>query len=474
MKKYDIIVIGGGSGGLTVASGAASLGAKTALIEKRDTLGGDCLHFGCVPSKAFIEAANEVHAAKHIQDLGIETSGKISLKAVNDRVRQAIAHIQEHDSIERFEELGVDVYNGKATFKNDHEIDIEGQESLYGKRIVISTGSSPMVPPIEGLDEVDFITNESVFTMEQLPEKMTFIGGGPIGLELAQAMSRLGSEVTVIEAGPTLLGKEDQDIQKQAQAILERELHVVTGASVQRVRMENGKKMVYYSVDGEETSIASDEIFLATGRTPNSGSLQLDNAGVETDKKGFISVDATLRTNVGHIFAIGDINGTLPFTHVAGEEGKLVVQNALYGLSRKMSYDYMPWNTYLTPEVFHVGLTQQEAQEKHEEVLIYTNQLEEVDRFVTDQSYEGFVKIITDTKGKIVGAHAIGTGAGDWMQTVVQAMAEGNKIGDLSNMVYPYPNHAEAVKRTADQYWRNKLFSGPVQQVSSLFLKWFR
>lgn len=475
MKQYDLIIIGGGAGGLTVASGAASLGADVALIEKREDLGGDCLHFGCVPSKSLIEAANEIHHARSVSKYGVHASGEVDLKAINQRVKESISHIQEHDSIERFEELGIDVYIGGASFRNDHEVEIEHhEEPLFGKRIVIATGSRPNVPPIEGLNETGYLTNETVFDLEQLPKKMVFIGGGPIGLEIAQAYARLGSEVTVLEAGPGVLGKEDQDIQQKAQEILERELTIITNANVEKTSRSDEQNYVHYSVNDEEHKIEADQIFLATGRKPNTDSLKLDQAGVEMNERGFVNVDDTLRTNIGHIFAIGDVNGTPPFTHVAGYEGKTVVQNAVFGLSRKASYDLIPWNTYITPEVFHLGLTQKEAQEKHDGVLLYHTDLADVDRFVADHKTEGFIKIITDTKGHILGAHAIGKGAGDWMQVAVLAVEKGMKIGELSSMIYPYPNHTAAIERASNEYWRSKLFSGVVPSITEKYIKWFR
>ncbi|QHE50793.1 NAD(P)/FAD-dependent oxidoreductase [Pontibacillus sp. HMF3514] len=474
MKKYDLIIVGGGAGGLTVAAGAASLGAKTALIDKREDLGGDCLHYGCVPSKALIEVANEVYHARNVSAYGVHASGDVDMKAINDRIKQSISHIQEHDSIDRFKELGIDVYIGDASFHNEHEVDVEGNTRVYGKRIVISTGSSPNIPPIEGLDQTGYLTNETVFDLNELPKKLVFIGGGPIGLEIAQAFSRLGSEVTVLEAGPSVLGKEDYDIQKKAQEILEQEINIVTHAKVEKTSRENGQTHVHYSVGNHTHVIETDKVFLATGRKPNTDSLQLDQAGVKLDERGFVKVDGTMRTSVSHIFAVGDVNGSYPFTHVAGHEGKTVVQNAVFGLRRSVSYENIPWNTYLTPEVFHFGLTQEEAQKEHGDVMIYQTNLDEVDRYVADHASEGFLKIITSTKGQIVGAHAIGKGVGDWMQVLILAVEKGMKIGDLSNMIYPYPNHTAAIEQASNQYWRNKLFSGVVPKLTQTFIRWFR
>ncbi|MFC7322475.1 dihydrolipoyl dehydrogenase family protein [Halobacillus campisalis] len=471
MEKYGVIVIGGGSGGLTVASGAASLGAKTALIEKEPHLGGDCLHVGCVPSKAFIEAANEVHTSRQGDRFGLEVSGKADMKQVNRRVRKSIDHIQEHDSIERFEDLGVRVLIGKAQFENPHTI-VVGNHRIRGDKIVISTGSRSNVAPISGLEEAGYITNETVFDLEWLPSRLAFIGGGPIGLELAQAFSRLGTQVTVLEGGPAILSKEDGDIQQAAAEILKQELNIVTNAKVDRVSKSSETKKVHYEVNGLKETLDVDEIFVATGRKPNTEGLGLDSAGVIMNNRGFIQVDGTLRTSQSHIFAIGDVNGAFPFTHVAGQEGKLVVQNALFNLKRKISYDYTPWNTYTTPEIFHFGLTQEEAVSQGREIKVYKTSLDEVDRFIAEHKSEGFIKIITDNKGKILGAHAIGKGAGDWMQVVILAVKQGAKIGDLSQIIYPYPNHAAAIERVSNEYWRAKLFSGFIPRLTKKVIKW--
>ncbi|TVP85320.1 MAG: FAD-dependent oxidoreductase [Alkalicoccus sp.] len=470
MTKYDLVVIGGGAGGMTTAAGAASLGAGVALIEKRAELGGDCLHYGCVPSKALIEAANDVFKARKAQTFGLAATGTVDLKKINQRVKKAIAHIQEHDSIERFTDLGVHVFHGTASFVDNHHVQVN-DEKLYGNKIVVAVGSRADIAPIEGLEDTGYISNETVFDLTELPERMVFIGGGLVGLEIAQAFARLGTSVTVLEGGPAVLGKEDRDIQKKAVELLEKELTIVVNAKIIRCARSAGGRRIDYMTGGEEYSIEADRIFVSTGRKPNTDNLELERAGVKMDERGFIQVDDTLRTAQPHIFAVGDVNGSYPFTHVAGLEGKLVVQNALFHLKRKISYAHVPWNTYITPEIFHFGRTQQEAA-KAGDVFVYTTPLSEVDRFTADEAEEGFVKVITDKKGSILGAHAIGKGAGDWMQVMVLAAEQNLKIGDLSQMLYPYPNHAAAIERLSNAYWRNKLFSGIVPKLTAKVIKW--
>ena len=474
MKEYDVIVIGGGSGGLTVASGAASLGAKTALIEKSGKLGGDCLHYGCIPSKALIAAANEVYQVRQADKWGLSSSGEVDLSKVMDRVKMAIDHIQEHDSTDRFEGLGVDVYMGKARFEDQHTLSIAGKEKIKGKRVIISTGSRPFIPEIEGMEAGDYETNETIFNLQKLPKTMVIIGGGSIGLEIAQAFSRLGTKVTVLERSTTLLAKEDKEIREIAQAFLEKEIHFIFHSSVEKVEKEGSRKKIHYRVGNEVQVMEAECLFVATGRVANTDGLGLENVGLKLNENGSIPVENTLHTSVKHIYAIGDVNGQYQFTHAAGMEGKLVIQNAVFGLKRSVSYENFPWTTYTTPEIFHCGLTEEEAREKEKDVKTYYAHLDKVDRFIADDRMTGFVKIVTDQKGKMIGAHAIGHGAGDWMQTVIYAMEKGEKISALSNMTYPYPNHTAAIQQTADLYWREKLFDGIVPKLTKRYLKVFR
>lgn len=475
MKKYDVVIIGGGAGGLTVASGASSLGAKVALIEKERHLGGDCLHVGCVPSKALIQASKDIFTARtKAKELGLDVSGSVDLGKVNERVQQSIRVIQMHDSDERFTSLGVDLYKGTGTFTSANTVRVDDQE-IYGKRIVIAAGSRPLVPPIEGLQEAGFWTNENLFEQRELPEKLLVIGGGPIGLELSQALSRLGSKVTIVEKGKKLLSTEDESIQKAAVSVLEKELTIQLNSEVKKVEItSNRRKRVTIQKGNEQYTEEYDQILLAVGRKPNSERMNLNVAGVFQDERGFIPTNEKLQTNVPHIFAIGDINGKFAFTHVAGEEGKVVVQNAILGVPKKMSYDHIPWNIYTQPEIFHMGMTEQETRKLGIKFSVYEVPLTDVDRFISDQEADGLIKIITDQKGKILGGHAIGNGSGDWMQSVIFAMKKGSKIGDLSQMIYPYPNHAAAIQRTADLYWRSKLFSGTLPKLTKKYISWFR
>ncbi|SFT13283.1 NAD(P)/FAD-dependent oxidoreductase [Paenibacillus sp. BC26] len=477
MKSYDLIVIGGGSGGLTAAAGAVHLGAKVALIEKEPEPGGDCLHTGCVPSKALIAAAKELHTAKKAAEAyGLKLVGEADYLEAYRRVQTAKATIQHHDSTERFRSMGVDVFHGHGQFRDKHHIEIDGGEVLYGKRIVIATGSRASVPPIAGLDDVDFLTNESVFDRGALPKSLVVIGAGPVGLELSQALARLGAKVTVLVRGSRILSKEDKDLIPYAQKALDKEMSFLFNTSVSKVEaMPDGRKRLLLERNGEQHQLETDAIFIATGRRPNTDRLGLSDIGIQMDHE-HIAVGNTLQTNIPHIYAVGDVIKPFPFTHVAGMEGKIVVANAVLGLKRRVSYDHVPWVTYTDPEIFHLGMTEDEARNKvGDDIRIYKVTLDQVDRFITDQNTEGIVKVITDAKGRILGAHAAGNGAGDWMQQAVFAKRFGHKLPDISQVVHPYPSRSEALLRTADHYWRDRLFQGGIAgRLIKAYVKWFR
>lgn len=477
MKSYDLIVIGGGSGGLTVAAGAVSFGAKVALIEKEPEPGGDCLHTGCVPSKALIAAAKDLYTAKKAAEAyGLKLQGEADYREAYRRVQAAKAAIQPHDSAERFRSLGVDVFQGHGQFRDKHHIEINGDEVLYGKRIVIATGSRAFIPPIKGLHHVDFLTNESVFDMNALPKSLVVIGAGPVGLELSQAFARLGTKVTVLVRESQILNKEDTHLVTYAQAALEKEMSFLFDTLVNKIEaMPDGRKQIFVERDGEKLQLETNAILIATGRKPNTDRLGLSRIGLRMDDD-HIAVKNTLQTSVSHIYAVGDVIKPFPFTHAAGMEGRIVVGNAVFGLKRKVSYDNVPWVTYTDPEIFHLGMTEEEARETvGDDIRVYKVTLDHVDRFIIDRNSEGMVKVITDTKGIILGAHAVGNGAGDWMQQAVFAKSFGHQLPDFSLVVHPYPARSEALLRTADQYWRDKLSPGGIAgRLIKAYVRWFR
>ncbi|MBM7701299.1 FAD-dependent oxidoreductase [Metabacillus iocasae] len=475
MKKYDVIVIGGGAGGLTVAAGAASLGAKVALIEKNSELGGDCLHYGCVPSKAFITAAKEVHETfKSAKKFGLKVEGTAPLEHAMNRVKEAISIIQEHDSKERFKQLGIDLFEGKGYLKTTTQVQINKEKTIEGKRIVLATGSRPNIPPIDGLLEAGFLTNETLFEVKKAPKRLLVIGGGPIGLEMAQSFARFGSEVTIMEGNSTIFSKEDEEIVPIVLTELQKEMTFRFNVSIKKVEKKENEKIVTFEQNGKIEELIFDEILLSAGRKPNTDGLGLEEVGV-TLKHGYAVVNEYLQTNVPTIYAVGDVNGQFQFTHAAGMEGKVVVRNAVFGIKGKVKYDHVPWVTYTDPEVFHLGLTEREAKETHgDNIRVFKVDVKNVDRFVSDRDAVGLLKVITNEKGTILGAHAVGKNAGDWMQEITFAKAQGHKIGDISNVIHPYPTHGAIIQQAADQYWREKLFNGWVPKVAETYIKWFR
>jgi len=475
MKSYDIIVIGGGSGGLTVASGAAQFGAKVALIEKRNRLGGDCLHVGCVPSKALIAAAKEVHHLyQSAENFGVSVSGGPKWQQAKKCIDQAVSTIQEHDGEKRFRDLGIDVIFAKATFQNSHHIQLSSGSVIKGKRIIIATGSSPMVPIIEGSELIQVLTNESVFDMDQLPKRIVMIGAGPIGLELSQALSRLGSQITVVDVGDQLLPREDEEVADVVIHQLKKEMTFLPSSTVDKVIKKDDK--TYVQIKGEYArEIEADALFFAIGRKANTSKMDLDKAGIDVNKKGEIIVKETLQTSKSHIYAVGDVNGAFPFTHGASHEGKVVVANAVFGLKKKVSYDHVPWAYYTDPEIFHLGMTEAEVKAKvGSDYHVYRMDSGHVDRMIAEKDSQSFIKIIADKKGMILGAHGVGANASDWMQQLVYMKTNGESVKKISNTVYPYPSRGEIVKNAGDLYWREKLFGSSISKVMNKYVSWFR
>ncbi|MFG6149594.1 dihydrolipoyl dehydrogenase family protein [Halobacillus sp. B23F22_1] len=469
---FQLAVIGGGSGGLTVAAGAASFGASVALIERKSELGGDCLHYGCMPSKALIQAAAEVQETAAHTELSYEQYNQMFDKAMA-RVREAVQDVQVHDSKQRFIDLGIDIYEADAQFEDDHTLKV-GEEVITARRIVIATGSSPAIPPISGLEDVPYLTNETIFSLEERPSSLIVIGGGVIGVELAQAMADLGVSVTILESSERILSKEDKEIALLAHEALAHKLTIITHSQVERVESSTQGVTVYFDKQGGRASVQASHLLVAAGRKANVEKLRVTQAGIET-KDEAIQVDQRLRTNKSHIYAVGDCNGSMPFTHVAGMEGKIAVSNAVFGLSRKVSYENVPWVVYTTPEIYHLGLTEEEAFTMHgDKLLTFKTKLKDADRFMAERNTSGLIKVITTDKGKIIGAHALGPGAGEWMQEVGTLQALNKKFQTLSTIIHPYPARNNALTQTADLYWREKLFNSRWNRLIQWYVRTFR
>jgi len=452
-KTYDILAIGGGTAGLVTAAGAAGLGASVALIE-RHRMGGECLWNGCVPSKALIAAAKAAKQARTARRFGVET-GEITvhLDEVLAHVRRVQDKIAPHDSPERFRGLGVDVHEGSAKIVAPDAVEVNGTV-LKTRHLVIATGTRPAVPPIPGLKDVPFHTNETIFQIERLPGTLLVIGGGPIGTELAQAFGRLGSTVHVIEALPDFFFREDHEIAAMLREQLEAEgLTFHLGAQASNVRQEGGRTVVTITrADGSTQELTGDALLVAVGRAPNVGDLGLEGIGVKTDRGGVIT-DGKLRTNVPGVWAVGDVvSGGLKFTHVADHMARGLLRNALFPGSSALDYSAVPWVTYTDPELAHVGLTEVEARERFgSSIGVWRREIGAVDRVLADGGPPGLVKIITDRKGRVLGGHILGPHAGDMIGELTIALKHGLTVGQLGAVIHPYPTTAEAIKQASEQ-----------------------
>ena len=449
--KPDICVIGGGSGGLTVAAAAAAFGVPVVLVEG-GKMGGDCLNYGCVPSKALLAAGKTAATMRNAETFGIDSvEPNVDFPGVIKHVRSVIASIAPNDSVERFTAMGVRVIQEYGRFL-DRETLAAGDFVIKPRRFVIATGSSPFVPPIPGLDEVPDLTNETIFENEKRPDLRIVIGGGPIGMEMAQAHRRLGSGVTVIE-GMKALGKDDPELtalvldRLRGEGISIHEDAKVAGVS----RGEGSSLVVRYETAGGEAEVTGSHILVATGRKPNLDRLDLDKAGVKHDKKG-IKVNRALLTSNRKIYAIDDVAGGLQFTHVAGYHGALVVQSILFRVPGKENRDIIPWVTYTDPELAHVGLDENAARKRHRIIRVLRWPYAENDRAQAERKTDGTVKLITDRKGRILGADIVGAGAGEMINIFALAVAKKMKASDLRAFIPPYPTMTEMTKRAATSF----------------------
>jgi pyruvate/2-oxoglutarate dehydrogenase complex dihydrolipoamide dehydrogenase (E3) component len=465
IMETDICVIGAGSGGLATAAGASMMGAKTVLIEK-GLMGGDCLNYGCVPSKALLAAAKAAHGFGSAARFGIQAvQPVIDHATIYDHVHGVIAAIEPNDSVARFEGLGVNVIQGEARFVNRKEVDVNGQR-IRARRFVVATGSSAAVPPIPGLDGVPYHTNETIFHDRRFPEHLIVIGGGPIGCEMAQAHRRLGATVTVLEMF-SIMPKDDPELVDIArQSMIEDGIHIREGVQVDRVeKTASGVAVIVKTDEGEEERVEGSDLLLAAGRRPNLGNLNLEAAGITYTPTG-IQVDARLRTTNKKVFAIGDCTGSLQFTHVALYHAGIVIRNALFRWPAKADHSAIPWVTYTAPEVAQVGLTEAAA---HEQLgsgfQILRWPFHENDRAQAERSVDGLIKIIVTPKGRILGAGIAGPGAGELIQVWVLAMANGLKIGAMAGLVVPYPTMGEVSKRVAGSFYTPKLFGEGTKRI---------
>jgi pyruvate/2-oxoglutarate dehydrogenase complex dihydrolipoamide dehydrogenase (E3) component len=458
--RPDLCVIGAGAGGLSVAAAAAAFGVPVVLIEK-GRMGGDCLNYGCVPSKALLAAARRVADMRTAPAFGVTAQAMhVDFPAVAQHVRDTIAALAPNDSAARFTGLGVRVIAGTAQFTDRETATVDDRFTIKARRFVIATGSTPFVPQIPGIAQTPFFTNETIFDLALKPEHLVIVGGGPVGVELAQAFRRLGSAVTVIEAA-TPLGQDDPECAAVVLTALERD-GVVFRSGVKLVKVA-GASTIQVTLSGGEV-IEGSHLLIAAGRTPAIHGLGLERAGVATTPHG-ITVDRHLRTTNKHIYAIGDVIGGLQFTHVANDQAGIVIRNALFRLPARIRYDAIPWVTYTDPELAQVGLTEDQARRAGYAVRILRWPYHENDRARIERAAGGHIKIVTNRRGRILGATIVGRDAGELISTFTLAITQRLNIRALAGFIVPYPTLAEVGKRAAMSHFTPGLTSPMVRRI---------
>jgi len=476
MEKYNVIVLGAGSGGLTVAAGAAILGARVALLEKH-RMGGDCLNYGCVPSKALLKAARVAQTVRTAATHGVRAPALPvqDLKLVMNYVKSARARVAPHDSVERFTDFGVDVRLTAGRLRSAHEVTLaDGGATIWGRHIVLATGSRPRIPDMPGLREVGFLTNETVFDCDRLPAALLVIGGGPVGVELGQAFARLGSRVTIASSSGHILPREDEDVA----AVLARQLRhegvtLLDGARVVRVERRNGVKRVIVRGSDSEQTIDVNEILVAAGRRPNVEDLGLEDAGIAVDERG-VRIDAKCRTTVPSVWAVGDVAGPYQFTHWANYQARIVIRNMLFPGTWSCDFDTIPWTTFTDPEVARVGLSEMQARERGIDYDLYTASFEDNDRALCDGEPDGFVKVLTGKgTGAILGAAIVHAHAGELLAELVLAKKHKLGLSKLSTPIHVYPTLVESNRAIGDAYVLGRLRPSLKRALSTVFA-WLR
>ena len=473
--RYHLVVIGAGTAGLVTAAGAAGLGAKVALVE-RGLMGGDCLNVGCVPSKGLLAASRVAAAVRDADAMGVRVpeGTTVDFAAVMERMRKLRAGISHHDSAKRFQELGIDVFMGDAMFVDSSHAKVvtpQGDTSLEFKRAVIATGARASAPPVFGLDQVNYLTNETLFSITELPRRLGVIGAGPIGCEMAQAFARFGSEVSLIESTHGILPREDQQAANIVRQSLDRD-GVRLYCCGKNLKVAPAGKAIRLTGESHENpyQLEVDQLLVAAGRAPNVDGLNLEGVGVAYDPRRGVEVNDRLQTTNARIFAAGDICSKYQFTHAADFMARTVIQNALFMGKKKASSLVIPWCTYTEPELAHVGLTPDEAEASGVEINTFTQPLADVDRAILEGETEGFVKIhVAKGSDRIVGATLVAPNAGDMIGEISLAMTHGLGLGKIASSIHPYPTQAEAIRKVGDQFNRTKL----TPRIKWLFRQWF-
>ncbi len=471
-SKYEanLVVIGAGSAGLVSAYIAAAVKAKVILIE-RHKMGGDCLNTGCVPSKALLRSAKVASLMRRSEEFGIESVPvKPIFSKVMKRVHKVIGEIEPHDSIERYTDLGVECVTGEAEIVDPHTVKV-GEREITAKSIIVAAGARPFVPPIEGLDQIDYLTSDNVWELEELPKRLVVLGGGPIGCELSQAFSKLGAEVTVVEMMGQLMGREDADVAEVITQRFENDgIRVLTNHKA--VKFTNdGEKILHCDADGTAVEVPFDHVLIAVGRKANSDGMNLEKHGIQLRRNGTIETDEYLRTAVPNIFACGDITGPYQFTHTASHQAWYAVVNALFGFVKKFKADYrvIPWATFTMPEVARVGLSENDAKNQNIDYEVTHYGIDDLDRAIADGEAHGFIKIITPKgKDKILGVTIVGHHAGDLIAEYVLAMKYNLGLNKILGTIHLYPSLAEANKYVAGNWKRAHQPHGLLKLVEKL------
>lgn len=468
--RYNLVVIGAGTAGLVTAAGAAGLGAKVALIE-RSLMGGDCLNVGCVPSKGIISAARVARTIRKAGEFGIEVpnGAGTDFSRVMERMRRLRAEISPNDSAARFRDLGVDVFLGEARFTSSNTIQV-GEQTLEFRKAVIATGARASAPPIPGLADVPYLTNETLFSLTELPRRLGVIGAGPIGCEMAQAFANLGSEVLLVEAAHGVLPIEDPEASEIVGHALQQDgVQLLCCGKELKLSCDAGKLRMSVESHGTKYDELVNQLLVSVGRAPNVHGLGLEAVGVEFDPRAGVKVDDRMRTTNPNIYAAGDVCSRYKFTHSADFMARIVIQNALFKGRSKASSLTIPWCTYTAPEIAHVGVYEREAQEQGIAIDTYTQHFAEVDRAILSGETEGFVKVSTYRgTDRIAGATIVAPHAGDMISEITLAMTHGLGLKKIGSTIHPYPTQAEAIRKLGDQYNRTRL----TPLVKSLFQKW--
>lgn len=468
--RYNLVVVGAGTAGLVSAAGAAGLGARVALVEKH-LLGGDCLNVGCVPSKCVIRSSRVIEEVRMAPELSVHVPDgtKADFPAVMERMRRLRARISQHDSVRRFQQLGVDVFLGEGHFTGRDTIEVDGKTLRFSKA-VIATGARAAAPPIPGLAEAGYLTNETVFSLTERPGRLAVIGAGPIGSEMSQAFRRLGSEVWILEAQSHILTREDPDAAEIVQRVFVRDgVNLVLGCTILKVESRGAEKIIQFEGNGACSDLPVDEILVGVGRAPNVEGLNLEAAGVAYGNHG-VQVNDFLQTTNSRIYAAGDISLPFKFTHTADATARIVIQNALFAGRKKWSSLIIPWCTYTDPEIAHVGMYERDAVKKGIPIETFVRPLRDVDRAIADGEEEGFVKIhVKKGTDQILGATIVARHAGEMISEITLAMVGKIGLKTISNVIHPYPTQAEAIRQVADAYNRTRLTPG----VKNLFTRWF-